>query len=272
METNELLARFKQFQRGALILIGILLVTNLVTLGWTVSRLNRIESRLPISVSCSGSSSYTPPPDGVLSSSMKPDLDLAAQGETGVVASFQIASKVPGSNVILAYRSDAGEEWHRVQMTSSEETPLLFTARVPVDMSYPEIEYRLEQVLDGEAVHASRSNKESVLFLLGGSGEVSIDYVALTGTKNGRIIVSNRYGTPKIEAFAIAEVTLKINKTKPELATLKPDSPSGSVVHTFEAEGLKDIEVTVVYADGKVRTTLFNPSAERPREGIYITR
>ena len=70
METKELLARFKKFQVGVFIILGVLLITNLVTLGWTLSRLNRLDDRLPISVSCSGSSYYTPPPDGVLASSI----------------------------------------------------------------------------------------------------------------------------------------------------------------------------------------------------------
>ncbi len=105
METKELLARFKKFQVGVFILLGVLLITNLVTLGWTISRLNRLDDRLPISVSCSGSSRYTPPPDGVLASSISADMDLAAQGEAGVIASFHIANKVPGATVLLAYRS-----------------------------------------------------------------------------------------------------------------------------------------------------------------------
>ena len=43
METKELLARFKKFQVGVFIILGVLLITNLVTLGWTLSRLNRLD-------------------------------------------------------------------------------------------------------------------------------------------------------------------------------------------------------------------------------------
>ena len=269
METKELLARFKKFQVGVFIILGILLITNLASLGWTSSRLKRLDDRLPISVSCSGSSYYTPPPDGVLASSISADMDLAARGEAGVVVSFQIANKVPGSTVLLAHRSHNEQEWRRTQMTSKAEDPLVFSASVPVDLSHPDFEYRLEQVLDGEVVHASRNLKDSALYTLGGNGDITLDYVVLPDTKQGRILVSGPYGTPKIEAFRIAQVTLKINKTTPQEITLTPNSESGYVFHTFDPAGLKDIEVTVVYADGEVRTTLFNPFT---RDGVFISR
>ncbi|NLA61172.1 MAG: hypothetical protein GX863_08820 [Firmicutes bacterium] len=272
METKELLARFKKFQVGVFIILGVLLITNLVTLGWTLSRLNRLDDRLPISVSCSGSSYYTPPPDGVLASSISADMELAAQGEAGVIASFHIANKVPGATVLLAYRSHDDQEWRRTQMTSKADDPLVFSASVPVDLSHPDFEYRLEQVMDGEVVHASRNQKGSVLYLLGGNGDISLDYMVLPDTKQGRIEVSGRYGTPKIEAFRIAEVTLKINKATPQEITLTPNSESGYLFYTFDPAGLEDIEVTVVYADGEVRTTLFNPFGPRPEDGVYIRR
>ncbi len=157
-------------------------------------------------------------------------------------------------------------------MTSTPDDPLVFTASVPVDLSHPDFEYRLEQVLDGEVVHASRSLKDSVLYLLGGNGDISLDDVVLPDTKQGRIMVSGRYGTPKIEAFRIAEVTLKIDKNTPQEITLTPNSAAGNVFYSFYPAGLKDIEVTVVYADGETRTTLFNPFAARPEDGVYIRR
>jgi hypothetical protein len=157
-------------------------------------------------------------------------------------------------------------------MTSKADDPLVFSASVPVDLSHPDFEYRLEQVMDGEVVHASRNQKGSVLYLLGGNGDISLDYMVLPDTKQGRIEVSGRYGTPKIEAFRIAEVTLKINKATPQEITLTPNSESGYLFYTFDPAGLEDIEVTVVYADGEVRTTLFNPFGPRPEDGVYIRR
>ena len=44
MET-ELLVRFKQFQKAVIVLLVAILVANMLTLAWVLSRLNGIENR-----------------------------------------------------------------------------------------------------------------------------------------------------------------------------------------------------------------------------------
>ncbi len=79
MEPNELLMRFKQFQKCVMVLLATLLVLGVVASVAILVRLRALENR-PVYVSCSGSSYSGPRADGIASSDLDPALDLAEQG------------------------------------------------------------------------------------------------------------------------------------------------------------------------------------------------
>lgn len=270
MELTELLARFKGFQKAVIILLVALMVCNVVTLAWILSRLSHLDRRLPISVRCSGASVTVPAADRVSSVSVEADMDLVAQGRVGAEVTFRLTEKVPGSQVVLAYRVRGTSEWLETPMTPGKEA-LTFTASVPLGAK-DEVEYRLEQRVYGEAVHVSSVHLASMPYLMGGNGDLHVDYfVTGDSSKEGRLIIYSFHGRPKMEALQVAEVRLKIKKTRSEQTAVLKDTGSGDFLHVFDPDGLKEVEITVLYKDGEARTSTFDPSLPKT-EGPLIIR
>lgn len=248
METTELLARFKQFQKAVIVLLAAILATNIVALVWVLSRIKDIENR-PVHVSSPGFAGTLPPVDGVLRDDVIADEDMAAQGRVGVVVTFRLASKIPGSQVILAYKVNEAAEWLETPMPAGEE-PLTFEAAIPLEMN-DTISYRLEQRVGGETVQVSDVRNAAMAYLVG-NGDVLVDYLQPANSKDVELRLWQNPRS-KIKAFQVAEVRLKINKTRPEEVALKDDG-DGLMKYSFSPDGLTNIEVTVVYKDGQTRT------------------
>ena len=264
MEPNELLVRFKQFQKAVIVLLAAVLVLGVVGSVWILAKLNAIENR-PIHVSCSGSS-FSAPADGVASPDLGPALDLAEQGLAGISFTYKLASKIPGSEVMLAYKVEGQDVWDTVPMKADRDEPLTYKASVPMDIN-DKFEYRLEQVVGGEIVHASKRSVGEVATLVG-NGDAYVE--TWQSDKSGELRVY-QHPYSKINAFQIAEVRLKVNRSgqkQPEDHVLKDeDREEGSEMLRLylSLEGLKDVDVTVVYKDGESRTATFNPYAEVAR-------
>jgi hypothetical protein len=266
MEPNELLVRFRQFQKAVMVLLAAILVLCVVAFVVVWVKLNAIAERATY-VRCSGSSFSGPPADGVVSSSMEPDLDLAAQGVAGLRFAFTLASKIPGSEVILAYKTEGQDQWKTVPMTADRDEPLTYKASVPVGLNDRFI-YRLEQVVGGEIVHASIARWSEVGTLVG-NGDAYVELYRWSGKPAELRVYQHPYS--KISALQIAEVRLKINRSgqkQPEEHVLKDeDREDGSELLRLEVspEGIEDVDVTVVYKDGESRTATFNPYSELPQ-------
>jgi len=273
VELRELLARFKMFQVGVLLFLAILMVLNVAALVLVLKKIDRVAER-PISVSCSGFHGSLPPVDGVRAADMRVDKELAAKGKIGAVATFRLAEKVPNSQVVLAYRyveriddprwsthyRPLGTgEWSIVPMSATDD-PLTFMASVTLE-SIGLIEYRLEQRVDGEIVHASDLRHEDVEWMIGGTGSLYARYsVSSSGPPMATLTLYSRYGPPQIPGFRVAEIKFKINKARPIEVVLEGEEDKSEYACSFDPEGLKDIEITVTYKDGEVRTAKFDPS------------
>ncbi|HHW26855.1 MAG TPA: hypothetical protein GXX23_05900 [Firmicutes bacterium] len=266
MEPNELLIRFKQFQKCVMVLLATLLVLGVVASVAILVRLRAILNR-PVYVSCSGSSYSGPPADGVASMSTDPALDLAEQGLAGVSFSFRLASKIPGSEVLLAYKIEGQDVWETVPMKADRDEPLTYKTSVPMDIN-DEFEYRLEQVIGGEIVHASRTASGQVALLVG-NGDAHVELLR-QDDKSGELWVY-QHPYSKIRAYQIDEVRLRVNRSgqkQPEEYVLKGENGkegSQMLKLSLSLENLRDVDVTVVYKDGEIRTATLNPYAEVAR-------
>lgn len=250
MEPNELLIRFKQFQKCVMVLLATLLVLGVVASVAVFVKLHAIEDR-PVYVSCSGSSYSGPRADGVASSDLDPALDLAEQGLAGVSFTFRLASKIPGSEVELAYKLEGQDVWQTAPMKADRDEPLTYKASVPMDVN-DKFEYRLEQVIGGEIVHASRRDSSEVAALVG-NGDAYV-HLFPQSDKSGELRVS-QHPYSKINALQIDEVRLKVNRAgqkQPEEHVLKDeDGEEGSQMLRLylNPDGIRDVDVTVVYKD-----------------------
>lgn len=169
---------FRAVVLGSLVLI---LVVNGMMFASLRREIADIERR-PVFASCTSSSLFGDvPPDGVYSVDVHVDPNSYSDGKVQVAVLATLTQKIPGSEVLLLYRSKEASFCQEIPMVR-EDGILQYSASF-ITSTTDEIEYRLAERVKGEIVHATRPKVYDLVHLVG-TGDVWMYYTKKQGSSD----------------------------------------------------------------------------------------